>query len=102
MLSVIRLIRLNRSPTSLIVNKPSLNSLQHCKVELSVRKQCFHTSSPRNAVPPFALIVLRPVLRLFAFFAGRNFRKWWQKLPKDRKQYYFNKIKENKVGIAGS
>nr|CAH0110056.1 unnamed protein product [Daphnia galeata] len=61
----------------------------------------FHTTSPRAAIPPVVLIVLRPVLRVVAFVAGRNFRKWWRSLPKDKRQYYWSKIKENKWNIAG-
>ena len=61
----------------------------------------FRTTSPRAAIPPVVLIVLRPVLRVVAFVAGRNFRKWWRSLPKNKRQYYWSKIKENKWNIAG-
>ena len=61
----------------------------------------FHTSRPRTAIPPLVLIVLRPVLRLAAFFAGRNFRKWWRALPKEKRAYYWSRIKEKKWNIAG-
>lgn len=61
----------------------------------------FHTTRPRAAIPPIILIVLRPVLRVVAFLAGRNFRKWWRSLPKNQRQYYWSRIKENKWSIAG-
>jgi hypothetical protein len=61
----------------------------------------FHTTSPRAAIPPVVLIVLRPLLRVVAFLAGRNFRKWWRSLPKDKREYYWSKIKEKKWKITG-
>ena len=46
----------------------------------------FHSSQPRAAaLPPVVLLLLRPILKGFAFFAGRNFRKWWQALPKEKR-----------------
>jgi hypothetical protein len=61
----------------------------------------FHTTSPRAAIPPVVLIVLRPALRVVAFFAGRNFRKWWRSLPKDKREHYWSRIKEKKWKILG-
>lgn len=102
MLSLVRLTQLCCNPATFTVNKPLMYSLKHCRGNnASIGRQFLHTSDPRSAIPPALLIVLRPALRLFAFFAGRNFRKWWQKLPKDRKHFYVHKVKENKVGIAG-
>ena len=34
----------------------------------------FHTSTPRQAIPPVFLLLLRPLFKGVAFVAGRNFR----------------------------
>lgn len=62
----------------------------------------FHTTKPRAAIPPVALVILRPVLRVVAFIAGRNFRKWWRALPKEKREYYWSRIKEEKWNLAGN
>jgi len=68
------------------------------------RKPCvsrFHISPPRKALPPVILVIIRPVLKGLAFLAGRNIRKWWRALPKEKKAVHWSRVKEKKWKIAG-
>jgi len=61
----------------------------------------FHTSPPRKAIPPVFFILLRPLAKGLAFITGRNIRKWWRALPKEKKDLFWSKTKEKKWKIAG-
>ncbi|CAH0391455.1 unnamed protein product [Bemisia tabaci] len=51
----------------------------------------FHTSNPRKAVPPVIIVILRPILKLFAMLLGRSLKKWWAKLtPAEKKAVIMN------------
>lgn len=75
----------NRKDTLLAFNKKSLIHRQVYK---------FHTTPQQNALPVLAPLLLKlasPLSRLGAILVGRQFRKWWQKLPeKNRKSYLLN------------
>ncbi len=101
MLSVF--LRSTRSAISTQFSSPPLNVfLIQKSVSRKVFLNNFHTSRPKQAaLPPVVLLLLRPVLKGIAFFAGRNFRKWWQALPKERRAKYWAKIQEKKWNLAG-
>jgi hypothetical protein len=82
---------------------PQFNNLSLIQKSVSrkVLLNNLHTSRPKQAaLPPVVLLLLRPFLKGAAFFAGRNFRKWWQALPKERRAKYWAKIKEKKLNLA--
>ena len=101
MLSVF--LRSARSAISTQFSSPQLNvSFIHKSVSRKVFLNNLHTSRPKQAAfPPVVLLLLRPVLKGIAFFAGRNFRKWWQALPKERRAKYWAKIKEKRWNLVG-
>ena len=56
----------------------------------------FHTTKSVAAVNPVAKI-----LRAVTFLASRDIRKWWITLPKDKRQFFWVKLKQQKWIIAG-
>ncbi|XP_045115631.1 metalloendopeptidase OMA1, mitochondrial-like isoform X2 [Portunus trituberculatus] len=62
-----------------------------------VRK--IHTTRPR-LVHPVLLAVLRPVSKFLAVLVGRGFRKWWQALPRHKKEVFRNHLRRNIVRYA--
>uniref|UniRef100_A0A0P4WN92 Metalloendopeptidase OMA1, mitochondrial n=2 Tax=Scylla olivacea TaxID=85551 RepID=A0A0P4WN92_SCYOL len=79
----------------------------HCHVSLVrdgalnhahfVRK--IHTTRPR-LVNPLLLAVLRPASKFLAALVGRGFRKWWQALPRHKKEIFRDHLRRNIVRYA--
>ena len=44
-----------------------------------------HVSRPRPALPPYLLLLAKPLSRVTAALIGRTARSWWRKLPNQRK-----------------
>lgn len=61
--------------------------------------RAFHLSNAKRALPPILWVVIRSVLRVAAIITGRGIRKWWARLPNNKRAYIFSKIKENKQKI---
>lgn len=72
----------------------------HFKVETLLFKRSFHLSNSNKALPPIIWVVLRSLLRLAAIITGRGLRKWWARLPKNKRSYILNQIKRNKQNIV--
>jgi metalloendopeptidase OMA1, mitochondrial len=60
----------------------------------SIRK--FSTTEPKKVlIPQLAWIIVKPISKLGALIFGRTFRKWWQKLPKNKQDVFKNHLKRN-------
>ncbi|EEB13943.1 metalloendopeptidase OMA1, putative [Pediculus humanus corporis] len=60
----------------------------------------FHTSNPRNAIPPILVLALRSIVKLGPVISGRIIRRWWQKLPQEEKEKILQQIYSKKTKIA--
>lgn len=49
---------------------------------------------PRN-VNPLLMAVLRPISKVAAVLVGRGFRKWWQSLPKLKRELFIQHLRRN-------
>lgn len=58
------------------------------------------SSAPRQALPPILVLALRPLIKLTAMLFGRTIRKWWQRLPPDRRQQLFEKLRRRQSHIT--
>ncbi|XP_069184319.1 metalloendopeptidase OMA1, mitochondrial isoform X2 [Procambarus clarkii] len=67
-------------------------SLQHIKK--------IHTTSPRY-VNPMLVAVLRPLSKMLAVLVGRGFRKWWQSMPKQKRDLFIQHFIRNKFYYIG-
>ena len=66
----------------------------------------FKTSPQLNAITPYALIAVQPLLKVIILpLLGRNAKVWWQRLPAQKKQDIQAKVKRNLprlfFGLAG-
>ncbi|XP_042230173.1 metalloendopeptidase OMA1, mitochondrial-like isoform X2 [Homarus americanus] len=59
-----------------------------------------HTSRPRY-LNPIIVAVLRPLSKMVAVLVGRGFRKWWQSLPKKKKDIFIQHFIRNKFRYLG-
>ncbi|KAG0725457.1 Metalloendopeptidase OMA1, mitochondrial [Chionoecetes opilio] len=58
-------------------------------------------AAPRpRMVNPALLALLRPASKVLAVLVGRGFRKWWQALPKHKKQILIDHLRRNRVRYA--
>jgi len=88
-------LRLIRSTFLVVVRRP-------CLPLISQRTSAqFHTSPPTKAIPPTLFLLIRPIVKGLAFLTGRNIRKWWKALPKEKKDLFWAKTREKKGKIAG-
>lgn len=89
------------SQVSFPVNYNYFSTLQTCKnvsfckrvgESVSGRKilcmKKFHTTSPTNALPAVAFLILRPLTKMFVMICSITLRSWWKKLTPDKKVYY--------------
>lgn len=65
----------------------------------AVKSRVFHTTS-RNDIPPVVLLFVKPLAKLVSIISGRTFRKWWQRLSPEQKQYYKDHIFKRKTTIG--
>jgi metalloendopeptidase OMA1, mitochondrial len=79
----------------------ALTGSSRVKLSSVLLQRNFHKSPQKQAIPPQFLILIRPLLKGAAFFAGRSFRKWWRGLPKEEKEIHYQKLKARKNYIAG-
>ncbi|XP_054274941.1 metalloendopeptidase OMA1, mitochondrial-like [Macrosteles quadrilineatus] len=63
-------------------------------------KRYFHTTPPNKALPPILWVVLRGLLKFGAVITGRGLRKWWASLPKNKRHYILQRLKENRKNLA--
>ena len=56
-----------------------------------VPKVNLSTTVPKKALPPFLVLMAKPLSRVLAMIVGRRARKWWQKLPEAEKEKYRSK-----------
>ncbi|CAL8098931.1 unnamed protein product [Orchesella dallaii] len=70
-------------------------------VNLCQPQRCFRTSSRRDAIPPFVVMVLGRLAKVVAMLFGRTVRRWWQKLPPEEKAVYAKKVRRNRYLISG-
>ncbi|KAL0275077.1 UNVERIFIED_CONTAM: hypothetical protein PYX00_003055 [Menopon gallinae] len=56
-------------------------------------------TSPRRALPPLLLFLLRPVTKILAIISGRIVRKWWLNLPPEEKSRIIDRVKSLKIAI---
>ncbi|XP_066592348.1 metalloendopeptidase OMA1, mitochondrial-like [Prorops nasuta] len=65
------------------------------------QRSLFHTTKPCN-IPPMLALILRPILRVGAFLAGRQIKKWWSKRTEKEKDEYRLWFRENTITFVGS
>ncbi|XP_063609673.1 metalloendopeptidase OMA1, mitochondrial-like [Penaeus indicus] len=65
-------------------------------------RRAIQTTRPQN-VNPLLVAVLRPVSKVAAVLVGRGFRKWWQSLPKQKRELFIQHLHRNiRIYIFGS
>lgn len=79
----------------------------NCKVcpSNSLPCQLFHTTPIQKAIPPLVWIVLRPFANVAAVLFGRFFRRFWQRLPSDKRNRIILGLRKRKrtlIGILGT
>ncbi len=101
MLGILHLRKVVSCGSRSFLLKPSI--VKNVKPKIVLQHSCagFQTTAAKKAIPPIFFFVMRPILNVMAFVGGRNFRKWWRALPKERKEYYWSKIRERRWKIAG-
>ncbi|XP_042887339.1 metalloendopeptidase OMA1, mitochondrial-like [Penaeus japonicus] len=57
-------------------------------------RRAIQTTRPRN-VNPILMAVLRPITKVAAVMVGRGFRKWWQSLPKQKREMFLQHLQRN-------
>lgn len=73
---------------------------QQCQMATLHSWRNIHTTRPRY-VNPILLFVVRPISKVLAVLVGRGFRKWWQALPKKRKEVLIQHLIRNKLRYLG-
>ncbi|ROT74161.1 putative metalloendopeptidase OMA1 [Penaeus vannamei] len=65
-------------------------------------RRAIQTTRPRN-VNPLLMAVLRPISKVAAVLVGRGFRKWWQSLPKLKRELFIQHLRRNiRIYVFGS
>ncbi|GFR01181.1 zinc finger MYM-type protein 1-like [Trichonephila clavata] len=101
-----RCLNFSRPPTFLLCKGFSSHSLTSSTisylkvVDCRVNVQSLFRTSPPRRLPPVVWFVLRPVLKMAAVITGRSIRGWWKNLPKDKKKYFINELKDNRRKIG--
>ena len=83
-------------------NRPLLHPCRrgHVSPSFLPRVRQFHTTGP-NRLPPTFWLLIRPVSKLIAVFAGRRIRQWWQRLPPERRRFFIDKLRQHKWKLLG-
>ncbi|XP_034251682.1 metalloendopeptidase OMA1, mitochondrial-like [Thrips palmi] len=67
----------------------------------SLRCQLFHTTAPQKAIPPLVWVVLRPFANVAAALFGRFFRRFWQRLPPEKRDRIILSLRKRRRTLLG-
>lgn len=80
----------------LMAKRPTLVTFNHFtpheaqklrpKEAIILKGSLIHTSPQRQALPPFLVVMIKPLSRILAVLIGRRFRKWWRKLDGEKQE----------------
>ncbi|KAK7793882.1 hypothetical protein R5R35_003566 [Gryllus longicercus] len=76
---------------------PSIKNGSFMSHNTFAAKVFFHTSNPKNALPPVLVILLRPLTKFLAIAFGRSIRMWWKRLPVVQRETYVRTLKQRKL-----
>lgn len=64
-------------------------------------QRCNFRTTQSLRIPPYVAMLLRPLLRISAFFIGRRLNKWWASKSEKEKQEYKQWFKERNNVVLG-